>query len=233
MRICTVLIALSCFAVTGPSCAQTDKYFAQRERMVKEQIQSRGIDDSVVLDAMLKVERHHFVPIANRRFAYNDYPLPIGFDQTISQPYIVAYMTELLDLKKTDQVLEIGTGSGYQAAVLGEIVSKVYTIEIVEELHTLATSQLKKLGYKNVFTRLGDGYNGWPETAPFDAIIVTAAPPEIPEPLIRQLKEGGRMIIPVGPAYAVQKLILLKKMGSKILSEELIPVRFVPFTRYK
>jgi len=182
---------------------------------------------------MLKVERHLFVPLPNRRFAYNDNPLPIGFDQTISQPYIVAYMTELLDLNKTDQVLEIGTGSGYQAAVLAEIVNKVYTIEIVEGLHKEATAQLRKLGYENVITRLGDGYNGWSEKAPFDAIIVTAAPPEIPEPLLQQLKEGGKMIIPVGPTYSVQKLILLKKKGGKIISEDLIPVRFVPFTRYK
>ena len=163
--------------------------------------------------------------------AYAEMPLDIGYNQTISQPYIVAYMTELLNLKPGNKVLEIGTGSGYQAAVLAEIAGMVYTIEIVDGLHNMARSRLLDLGYSNISCKLGDGYNGWPEMAPFDAIIVTAAPEEIPNPLIKQLKEGGKMIIPVGPMHSTQNLMLLEKKSGEIIETKLIPVRFVPFTR--
>ncbi len=205
-----------------------DLYSEKRRKMVEEQIKARGIDNPLVLKAMIKVARHHFVPERYRDFAYEDEPLPIGYEQTISQPYIVAYMTEALGLKGGEKVLEIGTGSGYQAAILAEIAKEVYTIEIVEPLAKKAEEILKKEGYKNVHCRCGDGYLGWPEEAPFDAIIVTAAPPEIPEPLIAQLKDGGRMIVPVGTWS--QELVFLVKQGSKIDKKWLIPVRFVPMT---
>ncbi len=207
---------------------KSDLYAVKRRKMVEEQIKARGVDDPLVLTAMIKVPRHHFVPERYRDFAYDDEPLPIGYEQTISQPYIVAYMTEALGLKGGEKVLEIGTGSGYQAAVLAEIAKEVYTIEIVEPLTKKAEEILKKEGYKNVHCRCGDGYLGWPEEAPFDAIIVTAAPPEIPEPLIAQLKEGGRMIVPVGTWS--QELVLLVKEKGKIDKKWLIPVRFVPMT---
>ncbi|MBN2030074.1 protein-L-isoaspartate(D-aspartate) O-methyltransferase [bacterium] len=200
----------------------------ERRRMVEEQIMTRGVEDTLVLNAMMKVERHLYVPEPYRPYAYNDEPLPIGHDQTISQPYIVAYMTEALRLKGGEKVLEIGTGSGYQAAVLAEIAREVYTIEIVEPLAKQASDILQAEGYDNVFCRCGDGYQGWPEKAPFDAIIVTAAPPRIPEPLVEQLKEGGRMIIPVGTYF--QELVLLTKKDGEISKKQLIPVRFVPMT---
>lgn len=233
MNLLKSLLIFLCLLTTFSSCAQVEEYKIKREMMVRQQIAAREIKDSAVLSAMLKVERHLFVPITNRPFAYNDMAIEIGFGQTISQPYIVAYMTELLDLEPGDHVLEIGTGSGYQAAILAEIVEKVYTIEIIDGLSKMATRRLIDLGYSNIISKSGDGYNGWPEHAPFDAVIVTAAPPEIPKPLTDQLKEGGKMIIPVGPVYSVQKLILLEKKNGKIRSEELIPVRFVPFIRYK
>lgn len=208
-----------------------DPYKQKRERMVRDQIRARGVSDKVVLSAMATVKRHLFVPRKFASMAYEDRPLVIGHEQTISQPYIVAYMTEFLELKPDYKVLEIGTGSGYQAAVLAKIVKEVYTVEIVEELGSSAREKLINLNYKNVKVRIGDGYNGWKEHAPYDAIIVTAAPPKIPQPLIDQLKDGGKMIIPVGPISMVQDLILIEKSGNKTTTKKLIPVRFVPFTR--
>ncbi len=199
-----------------------------RQRMVDRQIQGRGVKDNNVLAVMRKVERHKFVPEDMIRYAYDDNPLPIGEGQTISQPYIVALMTELLKLKKTDTVLEIGTGSGYQAAVLGELAKEVYTIEIVEKLGKRSKELLESLGYKNIHVKIGDGYQGWPEEAPFDAVIVTAAPDHIPQPLVDQLKEGGRMVIPVGKTY--QELILISKTEKGTQKKDIIPVRFVPMT---
>lgn len=199
--------------------------------MVKTQLEAQGIHNPSVLNAMRKVPRHQLVPGNVRHLAYADGPLPIGYGQTISQPYIVAIMTEAIDPKPGMKVLEIGTGSGYQAAVLGEIVAEVYTIEIVEPLGTKAQKDLEKLGYKNVHVRVGDGYKGWPEQAPFDAIIVTAAPEKVPQPLIDQLKEGGKMIIPVGSNTNTQELRLLEKKKGKIRTTSLLPVRFVPLTR--
>lgn len=198
--------------------------------MVALQIAGRGIENAAVLDAMRSVERHRFVPEYYRDEAYNDYPLPIGEGQTISQPYIVALMTELLALKKDDKVLEIGTGSGYQAAVLAEIVDSVFTIEIVEPLCERAAAILDSLEYDNVSVGCGDGYKGWPEKAPFDAVIVTCAPEDIPEPLVEQLAEGGRMVIPVGDE-SYQELVLLEKQKGKLERTAIIPVRFVPMTR--
>ncbi|MBI1978227.1 MAG: protein-L-isoaspartate(D-aspartate) O-methyltransferase [Candidatus Omnitrophica bacterium] len=200
-----------------------------RESMVREQIEARGVKNPLVLQAMKKVERHKFVPPLFRPLAYRDGPLPIGEDQTISQPYIVALMTELLDLSAEARVLEVGTGSGYQAAVLSEIVKEVYTIEIIPSLAESAAERLKELGYQNVFVRAGDGYLGWPERAPFDGIIVTAAPDEIPKPLLDQLKVGGKMVIPVGN-YPDQTLYLVQKQEKGFNQQEVIPVRFVPMT---
>jgi len=178
------------------------------------------------------VPRHEFVPNGAVRYAYENRPLPIGAGQTISQPYIVALMTDLADLTKDEVVLEIGTGSGYQAAVLAAVADRVYTIEIVEELGQRAASTLKRLGYDNVMTRIGDGYAGWPELAPFDAILVTAAPEEVPQPLIDQLAVGGRMVIPVGAEYEVQDLqVLTKEESGELIVSSVIPVRFVPLTR--
>lgn len=198
--------------------------------MVENQLRPRGIDSPRVLQVMAKVQRENFVPKELRARAYEDRPLPIGFGQTISQPYIVAFMTQELQLKPTDRVLEIGTGSGYQAAVLGELVKEVYTIEIVRPLAQRAAIVLSALGYKNVLVKAGDGYKGWPEHAPFDAIIVTAAPDHVPQPLVAQLKEGGRMVIPVGGAV-VQRLNVLEKRGAAVKQIAAIPVKFVPLTR--
>jgi protein-L-isoaspartate(D-aspartate) O-methyltransferase len=196
--------------------------------MVKTQIEARGITDPLVLAAMRKVPRHRFLDEKNWRHAYDDAPYSIGHGQTISQPYIVALMTELLCPKMNHRVLDIGTGSGYQAAVLAEIVDSVYTIEIICPLLERADSLLKKLGYKNIYTRCGDGYDGWPEAAPFDGIIVAAAPEHVPQPLLDQLKDGGRLIIPVGDAF--QYLEIYTRSGDKITKEKSIPVRFVPMT---
>ena len=196
----TSLIAVL-FFVVPLMIAEEDEYLEKRLDMVESQIVSRGIESEVVLDAMHKVKRHLFVDSALEKYAYQDGPLPIGYDQTISQPYIVAIMTEKLDLNKNSKVLEIGTGSGYQAAILAEIVLEVYTIEILEPLADIAKNRLNELDYNNVFVKCGDGYLGWPEEEPFDAIIVTAAPKEIPERLIKQLKVGGKMVIPVGTFY--------------------------------
>jgi protein-L-isoaspartate(D-aspartate) O-methyltransferase len=202
----------------------------ERNRMVDEQIVARGIRDELTVNAMRKVPRHEFVPSELAAFAYRDHPLSIGYNQTISQPYIVAYMTEALELKPSDKVLEIGTGSGYQAAILAEICEEVYTIEIVEPLAKVAQDRLNRLEYKNITVIAGDGYQGYKEQAPFDAIIVTAAPEKIPPPLLEQLAENGRMIIPVGPTHYTQYLVLVEKKNGRIKKRNLLPVRFVPFT---
>lgn len=196
--------------------------------MVQQQIRARGVADKRVLSAMARVPRHEFVPAGQRPYAYEDRPLPIGEDQTISQPYIVALMTELLELDAGDRVLEIGTGSGYQAAILAELTPHVYTIEILPKLAQRAEQTLRRLGYGQVKVKAGDGYLGWPEHAPFDAIIVTCAPERVPEPLREQLKEGGRMVIPVGPQWTGQTLYLLRKQGGDLEQKAVIPVRFVP-----
>lgn len=217
--------------IGGSMLPQTDKYSSLRERMVKEQIIERGISDRATLNAMRKVPRHLFVPADIADEAYDDNPLPIGYGQTISQPYIVAYMTEISRPAPKKKVLEIGTGSGYQAAVIAEITDTVYTIEIIPELAKEATERFKKLGYKNIITRYGDGYQGWPEHSPFDIIIVTAAAEKIPQPLLDQLAENGRLVIPVGGPYAVQELVLVVKKNNKTESKRLTYVRFVPFRR--
>ncbi len=208
--------------------ANADPRWSDRMDMVENQIVSRGIKDPRVLDAMRSVQRHRFVPAALESEAYDDHPLPIAEGQTISQPYIVAIMTELLELEPDDKVLEVGTGSGYQAAVLSEIVGQVFSIEIVEELADSAAKILEILGYENVTVRAGDGYQGWPGEDPFDAIIVTAAPEQIPAPLLQQLAEGGRLVIPVG-GYS-QELIQVRKENGVLKRRAIIPVRFVPMT---
>ncbi len=204
------------------------EFAKRRERMVREQLQTRDIVDARVLSVMLRVPRHEFVPVDFIDSAYEDNALPLKIGQTISQPYIVAYMTQALHLNGTERVLEIGTGSGYQVAVLAEIVPEVYTIEILPELQKQASTILSKLGYRNILFRVGDGYAGWAEYAPFDRIIATAAPENIPQPLIDQLQEGGRMIIPLGTLN--QELTILEKKGSGIAIHSAIPVRFVPMT---
>ena len=210
-----------------------DPYESARNRMVEDQIAARGISDQATLQAMRKVPRHLFVPASYAREAYSDRPLPIGYSQTISQPFIVAYMTELSRPAKGKKALEIGTGSGYQAAVLAEIVDTVYTIEIVPELAKEAAARLKILGYQNIVTKYGDGYKGWPEHAPFDIIIVTAAADHIPQPLKDQLAEGGRLVMPVGNPATVQELILLTKKKGKITEQRLEQVFFVPLKRLR
>jgi len=199
-----------------------------REQMVREQLQARDITDARVISAMLQVPRHEFVPSELIDSAYTDNALPLKMGQTISQPYIVAYMTQALGLRGTERVLEIGTGSGYQTAVLAQIVPEVYTIEILPELQKQAGALLSKLGYRNIRYKTGDGYLGWPEYAPFDRIIVTAAPEDIPQPLIDQLKVGGRLVIPVGTLN--QDLMIVEKGKSGIIRRSAIPVRFVPMT---
>jgi protein-L-isoaspartate(D-aspartate) O-methyltransferase len=226
-----IYITISILLFTFNCIPQEDKNVKSREMMVKEQIENRGIKNQPTLAAMKKVPRHKFVPPNLLDRAYDDGPLPIGYGQTISQPYIVAYMTEVIDPKPGQRILEIGTGSGYQAAVLAEIVDSVFTIEIVTELHKSSEKRLKELGYKNVFCKNADGYYGWEKYAPFDAIIVTAAAEYIPPPLIEQLKDGGKMIIPVGSPFLNQTLILVEKNGKEITTTSLLPVRFVPFTR--
>ncbi|MDH4038844.1 MAG: protein-L-isoaspartate(D-aspartate) O-methyltransferase [Candidatus Krumholzibacteria bacterium] len=203
----------------------------KRKQMVEKQMERRGITDARVLEALRAVERHRFVPETAQEDAYEDYPLAIGFGQTISQPYIVALMTESIEPKPGDRVLEIGTGSGYQAAVLSLLVKDVYSIEIVEELGLAAAERLAQLGYDNVHVRVGDGYQGWPEHAPFDAIVVTAAPPEIPQALVDQLAEGGRMVIPVGTSY--QELLMVEKKNGKVSRRVITVVRFVPMVPEK
>lgn len=214
-----------------PSESFQDQYAGLRDKMVLDQIERRGVSHKETLKAMRTVPRHLFVPEQMQTYAYEDRPLAIGNSQTISQPYIVAFMTASINPDSSYRVLEIGTGSGYQAAVLSEIVKEVYTIEIIPELSEQAQKRFSELGYKNIHPKIGDGYNGWQEKAPFDAIIVTAAPPEVPQPLIDQLREGGKLIIPVGPKYQVQSLQLITKKNGKIKTQNLFPVRFVPFTR--
>ena len=198
--------------------------------MVLEQIEARGVHDKRVLAAMHSVPRHRFVPEQDLRYAYSDYPLPIGYHQTISQPYIVAYMCELAQLHEFDKVLEVGTGSGYNAAIMAQIVEHVYSIEIVAELARRARETITGLHYDNISIRHGDGYDGWKEAAPFDAIIVTAAAAHIPEPLIEQLVDGGRLVIPLGTPYMNQVLLLVEKVGEELIITDKLPVRFVPLT---
>jgi len=234
-------IALASVCVTGiflgsilllASCTPSSVNFsALRKEMVEEQIRARGIKDERVLSAMEKVPRHKFVPEAYRSSSYEDRPLPIGEGQTISQPYIVALMTELLGLNGKEKVLELGTGSGYQAAVLAEIVKEVYSVEIVQSLSQKAGAVLKELGYTNIRLKVGDGYNGWKENAPYDAIIVTFAADEIPPPLLDQLKEGGKIVIPVGEEGMTQSLILGEKRRGKLEKRKITDVLFVPMQR--
>ena len=214
------------FACSG---AEVD-FVAARKKMLERQIVARGITNARVLKVMGEVPRHELVPASHRHHAYVDEPVPIGYGQTISQPYIVAFMTEQLNPKPTDKVLEIGTGSGYQAAVLGGLVADVYSVEIVNQLAIRAAKDLKRLGYTNVHVRAVDGYKVWPDVAPFDAIIVTCAPDAIPQPLVEQLKEGGRMVIPVGVGFN-QNLYFLEKKEGKVEKQAILPVRFVPMTR--
>jgi len=227
----TLLLIL--ISIIAAKCQHDNDFVEEREKMVRQQIIARGITDTATIRAMRDVPRHEFVPTAFVKNAYNDGPLPIGYNQTISQPYIVALMTELIKPHKGQKVLEIGTGSGYQAAILAEIVDSVYTIEIVPELAESATKRLQRLGYRNINVRCGDGYLGWKEVAPFDAIVVTAAAEEIPKPLIEQLKDGGVMVIPVGSEISVQELKLITKKGEDFEVEDIIPVRFVPLVRKK
>jgi protein-L-isoaspartate(D-aspartate) O-methyltransferase len=226
--------AAAVVALSAMTCAAEQRSSdagVRRVEMVEEQIRRRGISDPRVLEAMRTVPREQFVPEEERARAYDDSPLPIGRGQTISQPYIVAYMTEALGVAAGHKVLEVGTGSGYQAAVLGELAREVYTIEIVPELAARAAATLEALGYANVRVRDGDGYAGWPEQAPFDRIIVTAAPDDIPQPLVDQLAPGGRLVIPVGPQGGAQWMTILEKTDRGVVERRTIPVQFVPFTR--
>ncbi len=216
----------------APSATLGDAYVEQRERMVADQIEARGVGDPTVLEAMRRVPRHQFVPAEYLGQAYDDHPLPIGFGQTISQPYIVALMSEKLELKPGDRVLEIGSGSGYQAAVLAAMGMQVYTIEIIPELAESAAARLQSLGYTNVQARTADGYGGWPEEASFDAIVVTAAPDHVPQPLVEQLKPGGRLVIPIGPVGAFQTLWqFVADESGELIAHNLGAVAFVPLTR--
>jgi protein-L-isoaspartate(D-aspartate) O-methyltransferase len=222
-----VFIILNC---SDRQVLKEDKYFRQRKTMVERQIKGRGIRDKKVLDALMNVPRHEFVPEEYKSYSYDDRPLSIGYNQTISQPYIVAYMTEILKPGNNRKVLEIGTGSGYQAAVLSLLYKNVYTIEIIEALGEKAKKVFDEKGYNNIKVKIGDGYQGWREFAPYDAIIVTCAPANIPQPLVEQLAEGGKMIIPVGEHYN-QVLYLLEKRNGKIRKTETLPVVFVPMVR--
>jgi len=215
---------------TATAGKKSDDRPEERMKMVETQIRSRGVTDEQVLQAMEQVPRHEFVPHDYSNQAYADHPLPIGYGQTISQPYIVALMTELLNLRSTDRVLEIGTGSGYQAAILAEVVAEVYTVEIIKELAAESTERLARLGYTNVHTLQADGYYGWEEHAPYDAIIVTAAPDHIPTPLVQQLADGGKLVIPVGPPGGYQVLWEITKQGSEIKKRQVTGVLFVPLT---
>ncbi len=228
----TILLCVTLAGVLPAAWAgDSNDFVKKRRQMVDRQIKGRGIVDQATLRAMVTVPRHLFVPDYLQRQAYMDGPLPIGHGQTISQPYIVAYMTEILHIKPQHRVLEIGTGSGYQAAVLAELTDQVYTMEIIPELADSAGKRLKRIGYSSVNVRQGDGYHGWPEGAPFDGIMVTAAAEFIPPPLLQQLGEGGRMIIPVGSPFYVQHLMLVEKKQGKITTRSLMLVRFVPFRR--
>ncbi|MFQ6015068.1 MAG: protein-L-isoaspartate(D-aspartate) O-methyltransferase [Anaerolineae bacterium] len=226
----TTALATPAMTPTVTPAAEEEQYTLRRQRMVETTIRARGISDAEVLRAMETVPRHEFVLKEYLGQAYADHPLPIGYGQTISQPYIVALMTELLELKGDEKVLEIGTGSGYQAAVLAEIIKEVYSVEIIPELAQSAAERLKRLGYDNVKTDNRDGYYGWEEYAPFDAIIVTAAPDHVPQPLVNQLKDGGRLVIPVGPPGGYQTLWQITKKGEEIISRNITGVIFVPLT---
>jgi protein-L-isoaspartate(D-aspartate) O-methyltransferase len=212
---------------------QADPFKKKRDIMVLQTIEGRGLTNQAVLQSMRTVPRHLFVPEKNISNAYDDRPLPIGYGQTISQPYIVAYMTEVIDPKPTHKVLEIGTGSGYQAAVLAGLVKEVYTVEIIPELGNAAAARLKSLGYKNVTVKIQDGYFGWAAQGPYDAIVVTAAAEYIPPALVEQLKDGGKIVIPIGSPFMNQMLMLVEKKGKRITTQSLMPVVFVPFTRKK
>lgn len=225
-----ILVSIILFLNT---VSQEDPYKKERERMVRYQIENRGLSNEATLTAMRDVPRHLFVPKYLLGNAYDDRPLSIGHGQTISQPYIVAYMTAIIEPEPGDKILEIGTGSGYQAAVLAEITDSVYTIEIIKGLYETAKTRLSEIGYSNIQIKHADGYYGWEEYAPFDAIVVTAAAEYIPPPLINQLKDGGKMIIPVGSPFKVQSLMLVKKKDGKTTTSNLMPVRFVTFTRSK
>ena len=224
-----VMGALAMPVGCGAQTREKDDMADERNEMVREQIQARGISDARVLQAMRDVKRHLFVPRESSDDAYEDYPLPIGEGQTISQPYIVALMSELFELKAEDRVLEIGTGSGYQAAILARLAGEVYSMEIVPSLGEAASKRLDLLGYENVRVRIGDGYKGWPEEAPFNAIIVTAAPPEIPQALVDQLADGGRMVVPVGTNY--QELMLITRDKDRVSRRVITAVRFVPMVK--
>ena len=227
----TAGIAFLGFLILGHRSHSAPIDFANlREQMVTKQIAARGIRSATLLNAMRKVPRHLFVPEKERLLAYGDYPLPIGHQQTISQPYIVALMTDLLELDGSERVLEIGTGSGYQAAVLAEMAKEVYSIEIVKPLAKSAAKTLREMGYTKIHVRCGDGYRGWPEAAPFDAVIVTAAPDHVPQPLVDQLKDGGILVIPVGGQYMGQNLKLIEKSANGTTTEDVLAVRFVPMT---
>lgn len=229
---CAVVVAIALAVLTGPAQSQREGWDSQRVRMVRQQIEARGVRDPLVLEAMRTVRREQFVPESVRTYAASDTPLPIGFDQTISQPYIVAYMTELLELDPDHRVLEIGTGSGYQTAVLATLCDHVYSIEIVPELAERSAKILQELDYRNVSVRLGDGYLGWPEHAPYDRIIVTAAPPELPQALVDQLAKQGRLVAPVGRNPDAQKIVLVTKDArGNVRRRNQLPVRFVPMVR--
>lgn len=224
-----IALTFLCFIIVS---TKQDKFEDKRLKMVEHQIANRGVTDINTLKALRKVKRHRLVPEAQIVHAYEDRPLPIGHGQTISQPYIVGFMTQAIQPRSGMKVLEIGTGSGYQAAVLAEIMDEVYTIEIIQPLYTTAKLNLDKLGYSNIHLKYGDGYYGWEEHAPYDAIVVTAAAEFIPPPLIEQLKDGGKMVIPVGAPFTAQHLMLVeKKKDGKWKTKNLLPVRFVPFTR--
>jgi protein-L-isoaspartate(D-aspartate) O-methyltransferase len=214
-----------------PAAAGPDSFDEKRLLMVAQQLKARDINDPRVLAAMGKVPRHRFVPDNLRSLAYEDHPLPIGSGQTISQPYIVALMTQWAEVKPGDKVLEVGTGSGYQAAVLAELSDRVFSFELLPDLAEAARTHLRDLGYGRVQVRSGDGYQGWPEDAPFDAILVTASAPEVPPALKQQLKEGGRLVIPVGPPGSVQELLLLRKVKGELQEEQRVPVLFVPLVK--
>jgi len=248
LAICLVLVIVISHSVSTPTSpsstpaaashptarlalpASSDPYSAARRRMVEMDMKARDITDARVLAIMDKVPRHRFVLPQDTEQAYADMPLPIGYGQTISQPYMVALMTQLLNIKQGDKILEIGTGSGYQAAVLAELTDQVYTVEIITELAESAAKRLSELGYTQVHTRNADGYYGWEEYAPYDAIIVTAAPDHVPQPLVRQLKDGGRLVIPVGPQGTIQTLWMIEKQGDQVRSRQVLDVMFVPLT---
>jgi protein-L-isoaspartate(D-aspartate) O-methyltransferase len=227
----SALALLAWHTAAGPAQERSEEQYSRlREAMVSRQVRSRGVRDPAVIKAMLEVPRHLFVPAALMPEAYEDYPLPVGEGQTISQPYIVALMTQSLGLKPDDRVLEVGTGSGYQAAVLGRIVKEVYSIEINADLAAQASQRLRGLGFGNVHVKTGDGFFGWPEKAPFDGVIVTCAAPEVPRPLFEQLAEGRRLVIPLGPPRSVQELTVITKKRGRPHVEKVLDVRFVPMT---